>query len=400
MKKYFFILLLTVLALPAFAQKHKLIYYGVLDSSLNGNGYSITNLTNVTASSFVGNGASLTNLTASSLVGQVPTASLSNGTNLLLGGGGIAVTRLGSTNVIAGNVLAAGSGVTIIQSTNGTDGTVTNTVFTSGTNAYPQDVRFSTAFVTNTLTVNGTINAPSFQTTAGGTAIFSGANFTVVNGTSVFASGGVETARFQGGYVTLAQYVKVDPDGALHAADSAWSIGNDGSINVISLTLNGGDATFGGGNINSVNNISGSGASALSGFDSITANTLNGALFGDGSGITNVQASNIAHTLTQTNIVIGQLYTNTATAPVQICGLAAALVEAAIAGRASVSVGISGQFTNTPLAAITAITGTVVGSDTNALPTYIVPAGSTYKFTDTSTGAGNSVTLVGGQIFK
>lgn len=243
MKKYFFILLLLVLALPAFAQKHKLIYYGVLDSSLNGNGYSITNLTNVSASSFVGNGASLTNLTASSLVGQVPTASLSNGTNLLLGGGGIAVTRLGSTNVVAGNVLAAGSGVTIIQSTNATDGTVTNTVFTSGTNAYPQDVRFSTAYVTNVLTVNGTINAPSFQTTAGGTAILSGANFTVINGTSVFASGGVETARFQGGYATLGQYVKVDPDGRLHAGDETWSIGNDGSFTNLNASISG-DGVF------------------------------------------------------------------------------------------------------------------------------------------------------------
>lgn len=121
---------------------------------------------------------------------------------------------------------------------------------------------------------------------------------------------------------------------------------------------------------------------------------------GDGSLVTNIQSTNIIRTLTQTNIVIGQLYTNTTSGYRTICGLSAALVEAAVAGRSSVQVAVSGQFTNTLLAAITSAVGTIVGSDTNALPTIIVPSGSTYKFTDTSTGAGNSATLVGGQIFQ
>ena len=127
-----------------------------------------------------------------------------------------------------------------------------------------------------------------------------------------------------------------------------------------------------------------------------------GQIVGDGSGLTGiiVASTNIVSKLMQTNLVIGKLYTNTTTASYQICGLAAALVEAGVAGRSSLTVGISGQFTNSPITALTSIVGTIAGSDTNALPTYIIPAGSTYKFTDTSTGAGNSVTLVGGQIFQ
>lgn len=113
-----------------------------------------------------------------------------------------------------------------------------------------------------------------------------------------------------------------------------------------------------------------------------------------------VNSSSIVHTLSQTNILINQLYTNTTSGPFMVVGVAAALVEAAVAGRASVQVQISGQFTNTPLASITSAVGTIVGSDTNALPSYVVPSGSIYKFTDTSTGTGNSVTLVGGQIFQ
>ena len=102
-------------------------------------------------------------------------------------------------------------------------------------------------------------------------------------------------------------------------------------------------------------------------------------------------------TITSTAIPIGTAFTNNTTKVQMVCGLSTTLVAAAVTGNASVTLELSGVFTNS-FASMKTTALTIAGSYTNALPTFIVPVGSRWKFLDSSTGAGNSATLVGGQV--
>ena len=116
-----------------------------------------------------------------------------------------------------------------------------------------------------------------------------------------------------------------------------------------------------------------------------------------------IPAVSIGHTIIQTNLVIGTLYTNNYGVAVTVGCLNVIATEAAVAGANSVSVQISGGvgigYTNNVYNDVTAVTQVFTGAVTNALPTVFIPSGATYKWVDGSTGTGNSCALSGGQIF-
>lgn len=100
-------------------------------------------------------------------------------------------------------------------------------------------------------------------------------------------------------------------------------------------------------------------------------------------------------TLTQTNIVSGQLYTNLTGRPIMVSA-SPVLTLTGVAGAANMSLLMSGYLTNA-CSISTLITSLAA---TNTLPplTGFVPAGQKYTFTNLSAGTGDSATIVGGQI--
>lgn len=98
----------------------------------------------------------------------------------------------------------------------------------------------------------------------------------------------------------------------------------------------------------------------------------------------------------QTNFLTGTSYSNYFGVPIQVSANAA-LTTASVAGMVQLSLEVPNQVTNRA-SLLTAI-GVVTGSSTNALTSAIVPVNGTYYFRDTSSGAGDSATATGGQIF-
>jgi hypothetical protein len=110
---------------------------------------------------------------------------------------------------------------------------------------------------------------------------------------------------------------------------------------------------------------------------------------------TSIAATNIAFALIQTNFISGALYTNLNSVPIQVSANAV-LTPAAVAGETSLALQISGGVTNT--VGFSTLITTLVMVQTNGISGF-VPAGSTYTFTNLSSGAGNSATVQGGQLF-
>lgn len=187
-------ILIFLCAFAATAQTiYKPIYNGLLQSDLYANGKNITNVNQFHGGAIFGNGAGITNLSAANISagvlqtssippqvmftnsaydlglgwGQVPTTSLDNTTNLLKAGGGITLTRAGRTNTIAGNVMAAGSGITIVKNTSGTDGTVTN-IISAGVSGQQVNYMLQAQTNFNTTTLFGNANAYTLFTNANG----------------------------------------------------------------------------------------------------------------------------------------------------------------------------------------------------------------------------------------
>lgn len=101
-----------------------------------------------------------------------------------------------------------------------------------------------------------------------------------------------------------------------------------------------------------------------------------------------------AFTLIQTNFNSGQIYTNSYGAPILVSANAT-LTTTGVSGNASLSLQIAGTITNQ--VGISTIVTSIAQSYTNSI-SAMVPYNSTYTFTNTSAGAGDSAGVNGGQI--
>ena len=99
-------------------------------------------------------------------------------------------------------------------------------------------------------------------------------------------------------------------------------------------------------------------------------------------------------TLTQTNFISGQLYTNLTGRPILVSANAT-LTLAAVSGYASMELLASGYLTNS--SGMNSSASTIAESYTNTLSMFI-PAGQKYTFTNLSSGSGNSAAVLGGQL--
>lgn len=107
-----------------------------------------------------------------------------------------------------------------------------------------------------------------------------------------------------------------------------------------------------------------------------------------------VPATNVVFSIIQTNFVSGKLYTNTYGVPILVSANAT-LVTTGVAGNATLSLLASTYLTNA--FSVGTLLTSIAMPYTNVL-SMVIPASQTYTFTNTSTGAGNSASVVGGQI--
>lgn len=114
---------------------------------------------------------------------------------------------------------------------------------------------------------------------------------------------------------------------------------------------------------------------------------------GNGSGLTNIIAN--APTIIKTNLSLATVGVNTWGRPIQICSFSVNLSEAGVVGVSGIQLEVPNQITNR-VSSITSIAGTIVGSDTNALPGAFVPVGGTWNIRDISQGVGNSSSIGNG----
>lgn len=130
------------------------------------------------------------------------------------------------------------------------------------------------------------------------------------------------------------------------------------------------------------------------GTDGEQTNTfIAGQIHGNGSGLTNITAN--SPTIIKTNLSLATVGVNTWGRPIQICSFSVNLAEAGVVGVSGIQLEVPGQITNR-ISSITSIAGTIVGSDTNALPGAFVPVGGTWNIRDISQGAGNSSSIGNG----
>lgn len=111
-------------------------------------------------------------------------------------------------------------------------------------------------------------------------------------------------------------------------------------------------------------------------------------------------ASDILYTVTQTNFVINQLYTNNNNGPQQVWANAV-LTAAAVAGNTTLELIVDTQAGPTAIStnwsAMKTSVSTIAEVYTNTITGYC-PPGDLYYFTNTSSGAGNSAAVLGGQL--
>lgn len=122
--------------------------------------------------------------------------------------------------------------------------------------------------------------------------------------------------------------------------------------------------------------------------------------------IKNIAQSAVLFTNTTTdvivasNLVIGVFYTNNYNTQIEIKKVRVVPILALVSGNVSCSLELSGVDTNTFYEEPTVtLIGSMSGPETNALAGFTVAPGGIFRFVDTSSGAGNSVSLsLGSQI--
>lgn len=124
----------------------------------------------------------------------------------------------------------------------------------------------------------------------------------------------------------------------------------------------------------------------------------------NGSGITNLTLTNLAGlttnglTVIRTNFAVATPWTNTYGYPVIVAECMAVLSEASVAGRSGIGWTVTGaNGCSNSVSQVTAI-GIATGATSNGIPSLLVDVSGVVTFTDISTGAGNSATVVGGQV--
>lgn len=127
---------------------------------------------------------------------------------------------------------------------------------------------------------------------------------------------------------------------------------------------------------------------------------LSGPTPNNGSGLNNLNASAIVHKIIQTNFISGQVYNNTYGTAITVNGKTAQ-TTAAVTGDSDLSLRCdatpaNGGWTNDN-AIVTTVAVTLAMTYTNYISLEI-PTNANWTFTNTSTGAGNTATIIGGQI--
>lgn len=126
-----------------------------------------------------------------------------------------------------------------------------------------------------------------------------------------------------------------------------------------------------------------------------------GIFVGDGSGLTNIAATNLPGLTTNgltsyiQTFTVGTPFTNTMAFRELITDLSVSYNVALVAGRCTLNWTVTGtNGTSNSLSQVTvALIGSSTGNMSNAVPTIEVDPGAVLTFTDGSTGTGNSVTL-------
>lgn len=109
--------------------------------------------------------------------------------------------------------------------------------------------------------------------------------------------------------------------------------------------------------------------------------------------VNQLAATNIAFTLTQTNFILNQVYTNTNTAPIQVSAMAT-IVTTGVSGNAGIALRVVNVQTNT--VGLNTLVTSIAMNYTNMLSGF-VPSLGVYTFTNISSGAGDSASVSGGQ---
>lgn len=292
------------------------------------------------------------------------------------------VIRIGSTqltNILAGKLFGNAAGLT-----NGvalTNGLATIAYVTAATNG------FVTASVTNGLATLVAVSATNTASlTAATNLVISATNGTVAAVAQSGLPAGVltnnQTTLTTFGNTVKATIFSITGGGTilLTSSGSTFSLQNNGSGNSITCMASNGNFT----------------ANAYIGNAFITNTLVAGSLIGNGSGITNLSATNIVHAAITTNFISGQFYTNNYGITIGVSG-SVALTTASIAGFSQMQLQAFGNSTNysTVISAVAGLTGAM----TNAMATTYVSPGNYFTWTNTSSGAGDTSQPTTGQIF-
>ena len=237
---------------------------------------------------------------------------------------------------------------------------------------------------------------------------------------------------------------------AIAAGESSFANGNNsvalGYAAGVNAGMDGGIAIGEGATVSGSSGIAiGKTASATAnqvviGTSGITDTYLYGSIHGNGSGLTNLNATNITGTLNLTNAIFGNLtannvtisnanfvgnlyiqstnilnlptnttvgtnytwvdgavYTNTSSNSISISASAYYTLAAVNGDASEVEITTGANAVTNPIGASTTVAVTVAASFTNAFPSALVAPGGTLLFTNKSSGAGNVAGVIGGQ---
>lgn len=132
----------------------------------------------------------------------------------------------------------------------------------------------------------------------------------------------------------------------------------------------------------------------------VTSTGISSTLYtGNGAGLTNLPTSALGLRLISTNFGNGQIYTNNYGSTI-LATANAVLVTAGVSGQACLQLRNNATLANggaTNYSALSTLVTSIATSYTNSI-SLLIPTNSVYTFTNTSTGAGDSATVIGGQI--
>lgn len=268
--------------------------------------------------------------------------------------------------------------------------TVSWDLFANGTGAFP-GTNVASMVSDSTLISSGPLSGTTAQSFARIALDCVATNVYVYN-SILYASGGTN------GTFALSSDSSTVKGGTVHVYNSTLTA--TGTVNVFAVYATGSQTNI----IDSTCTINGAvtnnSAQQYNWANTGQSNSWIGSFAGNGNGLVNIPATSINHTIIQTNFISGGKYLNTFGVPIQVSANAV-LTTAGVAGSACLSLktdalNVNGGATNQ--VAISTLLASIAMNYTNYI-SITVPTNSTYYFTNNSTGAGDSATVVGGQIY-